>query len=55
MSSEKLADLILDRARLLVVPGTAFGPGGEQCIRMSFATGEDALRTAVERLGNLFG
>ncbi|MCR5137736.1 MAG: pyridoxal phosphate-dependent aminotransferase [Oscillospiraceae bacterium] len=54
MSSEELADYILEKARLLVVPGTAFGEGGEKCIRMSFATDTASLQTAVERLGQIF-
>jgi aminotransferase len=33
-----------------VVPGTAFGPGGEGFVRCSFATGLDGIKTAVSRM-----
>ena len=55
MSAEELADLILERAGMLVVPGTAFGEGGESCIRLSFAADRASLREAVSRLSLLFG
>ncbi len=55
MSAEELADHILEKAGVLVVPGTAFGEGGEGCIRMSFAADRASLEEAVRRLGQLFG
>ena len=54
MSSEELADYILEKAGVLVVPGTAFGEGGEKCIRMSFAADETSLGEAVRRLAKIF-
>lgn len=54
MSAEELADLILEKAGILVVPGTAFGEGGENCIRMSFAADRASLCEAVRRLSLLF-
>ena len=54
MSSEELADYILEKAGVLVVPGTAFGEGGEKCIRMSFAADEASLSEAVRRLARIF-
>lgn len=55
MRSEELADFILEKTKILLVPGTAFGEGGEGCLRMSFATNEEALSEAVTRLQKLFG
>lgn len=55
MSSEELADYILEKAGVLVVPGTAFGEGGEKCIRMSFAADLASLQEAVNRIARLFG
>ena len=54
MSAEQLADHILEKAGILVVPGTAFGEGGEKCIRLSFAASRDSLQEAVCRLNKLF-
>ena len=54
MSASELADYILDRAGVLVVPGTAFGEGGEGCIRMSFAADRASLLEAVRRLREVF-
>ena len=54
MSSEELADYILEKESMLVVPGTAFGEGGERCIRMSFATDSVSLKEAVVRMQRLF-
>ena len=55
MSAEQLAEYILEKTGILVVPGTAFGEGGEKCIRMSFAADEASLNEALRRLQGLFG
>jgi aspartate aminotransferase len=44
----ELAEHLLDRAGVALVPGSAFGAPGY--IRLSFATGMDTLKTALERL-----
>ena len=54
MSSEELADYMLEKSGILAVPGTAFGEGGEKCIRLSFAASKYALEEAVWRLRELF-
>ena len=54
MTAEQLADYILEKAGILVVPGTGFGEGGEKCIRLSFAADKTQLKTAVERLRKIF-
>ena len=54
MSAEQLADCILEKAGVLVVPGTAFGEGGEKCIRMSFAADKASLSEAVRRMRKIF-
>ena len=43
-----LAELLLERERLAVVPGEAFGAPGK--IRFSFACGMDIIEQALERL-----
>lgn len=44
----EFADRLLQDAHLALVPGSAFGCEG--CIRLSFATGMDTLREALDRL-----
>ncbi|MBW9092368.1 pyridoxal phosphate-dependent aminotransferase [Microbacterium jejuense] len=51
-TSLELADLILDKAEVAVVPGEAFGPSGY--LRLSYALGDDALLEGVQRLQRLF-
>ncbi|MFP7762271.1 pyridoxal phosphate-dependent aminotransferase [Marisediminicola sp. LYQ85] len=51
-TSLELADLILERAEVAVVPGEAFGPSGY--LRLSYALGDDALLEGVQRLQRLF-
>ena len=50
MDSFQIADYLLEEARIAVVPGDAYGLGGDKCIRLSFATSEDDLREALHRL-----
>lgn len=51
-TSLELADLILDKAEVAVVPGEAFGPSGY--LRLSYALGDDALLEGVRRMQDLF-
>jgi aspartate aminotransferase len=51
-TSLELADLILERAEVAVVPGEAFGPSGY--LRLSYALGDDALLEGIQRLQRLF-
>ncbi|WP_283607896.1 pyridoxal phosphate-dependent aminotransferase [Faecalispora anaeroviscerum] len=57
ISSAQLADYLLDHAKIAMVPGDVFGPGGEGYLRMSFANsyeniieGCGRLRKAIEEL-----
>lgn len=52
MDSFEIANYLLDEARIAVIPGDAYGLGGDKCIRMSFATAEEDLREALCRLEN---
>jgi aspartate aminotransferase len=52
-TSVELAALILDEVEVAVVPGEAFGTPGY--FRLSYALGDDDLRTGVERLAVLLG
>ena len=51
-SSTELAELILDKAEVAVVPGEAFGSPGY--LRLSYALGDDDLVEGVTRLQKLF-
>lgn len=51
-TSLELADYILEKAEVAVVPGEAFGPSGY--LRLSYALGDEALATGVARLQELF-
>jgi aspartate aminotransferase len=55
LSSLDFADLILREAHVALVPGTAFGQAGEGHVRLSFATADDLLEKAVERIGRVLG
>ncbi|MDH6181967.1 aspartate aminotransferase [Microbacteriaceae bacterium SG_E_30_P1] len=48
----ELADLILEKAEVAVVPGEAFGPSGY--LRLSYALGDEPLLEGVQRLQRLF-
>jgi len=51
-TSLELADLILEKAEVAVVPGEAFGPSGY--LRLSYALGDEALLEGIQRLQRLF-
>ncbi|MBR6452152.1 MAG: aminotransferase class I/II-fold pyridoxal phosphate-dependent enzyme [Lachnospiraceae bacterium] len=50
MSSEEFAFALLDAKNLAVVPGSAFGRGGEGFVRISYAYSLQKLKTAIARL-----
>lgn len=50
MRSAQLADFLLDKARVLAVPGSAFGKYGEGYMRFVYARSKDELKKAVERI-----
>jgi aspartate aminotransferase len=55
LTSTQAADLFLQEAHVAVTPGIAFGAAGEGHVRLSFATSDDALTQAVDRLGGVLG
>ena len=50
MSSEEFAEKLLRAEHVAVVPGEAFGPGGNGFVRCCYATGADELREALIRI-----
>lgn len=51
LSSEEFANRLLFEEHVAVVPGNAFGAGGEGHIRCSYATASDKIQVALERMG----
>jgi aspartate aminotransferase len=45
-----LADYLLDECGVAVLPGSDFGPGGEGYLRLSFATSQEQIAAALDRL-----
>lgn len=54
MNSEKCANYILNEAGVAVLPGTAFGPGGEGYLRFSYANSIENINEAIEKINQLF-
>ena len=52
-TSAELAEVLLERARVAVVPGEAFGAPGH--LRLSYALGDDQLAEGVGRFVEFFG
>ena len=50
MKSAELADYLLENAKIALVPGNVFGPGGEGYLRMSFANSYDNIVEGCKRL-----
>ena len=52
MSSEEFCERLLNEAKLAIVPGSAFGKGGEGFIRISYCYSLEQLKEAMDRLEN---
>jgi aspartate aminotransferase len=50
--SARFAESLLERSAVAVTPGSAFGPGGEGYVRLSFATSADVLRQVLVRMAD---
>ena len=55
MTSTQAADLFLQEAHVAVTPGVAFGAAGEGHVRLSFATSDELLHDAADRIGQVLG
>ena len=49
-SSDWMADYLLEEAGVAVLPGTAFGAGGEGYLRLCFANSMERIEEALERI-----
>lgn len=54
-TSMQFAELVLDRAQVVVTPGVGFGRYGEGFIRISLTTPSERLREAMERIVQTLG
>jgi aspartate/methionine/tyrosine aminotransferase len=45
--------LILEKARVALLPGTSFGEYGQGYLRIVYANSMENIKQALERLGNL--
>lgn len=50
LDDEAFANRLLTEKEVAVVPGSAFGPGGEGFVRCSYATAYDQLEEALDRI-----
>ncbi|AGB19950.1 aminotransferase class I/II-fold pyridoxal phosphate-dependent enzyme [Thermoanaerobacterium thermosaccharolyticum] len=50
LTSQEFCERLLKEERIAVVPGDAFGPGGEGYIRVSYAYSIDKIMKALERI-----
>lgn len=50
-SSQAFAEELVEQARVVTVPGSAFGEMGEGYLRLVFANSDENLREAVRRIG----
>lgn len=53
-SSKEFAIDLLNRARVTVTPGSAFGPSGEHHVRLAYCVHEDTINLAFDRIENFF-
>lgn len=49
-NSETVANELLEKAHVITIPGSAFGPHGEGYLRISYANSEENLKEAVKRI-----
>jgi len=47
---DAFTDRLLKEAMIAATPGSAFGPGGADCVRLSYATSQARIRQALERI-----
>jgi LL-diaminopimelate aminotransferase len=52
-TSSSFAELVLDRANVVVSPGGAYGPSGEGFVRISLTVADHRLEEAVDRIASI--
>ena len=51
MNATDFAMDLLERERVIVVPGNAFGEGSSRYVRLSFATSDENIKKGIARIG----
>jgi aminotransferase len=51
-TSQEFAEELIKEARVVVVPGSAFGSMGEGYLRLVFANSDENLHEAIQRIGD---
>ncbi len=52
MTSERFAELMLEKAKVALLPGTNFGEFGQGYVRLSYATGIERIREGLRRIAS---
>ncbi len=52
---DAFTERLLKEALIAATPGSAFGPGGADYVRLSYATSQDRIREALERIEKMLG
>tara|TARA_B100002049_G_scaffold17420_1_gene11841 strand:- start:363 stop:719 length:357 start_codon:yes stop_codon:yes gene_type:complete len=55
MNGEEFAERCLQDAGVAIIPGTAFGKFAVNNVRLNFATSEEDLSKALEKINNMLG
>ncbi|HII67449.1 MAG TPA: aminotransferase class I/II-fold pyridoxal phosphate-dependent enzyme, partial [Thermococcaceae archaeon] len=50
LTSREFSELMIKEAKVVLVPGSAFGKTGEGYVRISYATGYEKLEEAMDRM-----
>ncbi|MBQ1703745.1 MAG: aminotransferase class I/II-fold pyridoxal phosphate-dependent enzyme, partial [Oscillospiraceae bacterium] len=51
LSSDEFSTRLLKEEKVAVIPGSAFGAGGEGFVRMCYASSVANIETALDRMG----
>ena len=55
MTSNELANIILEEAGVALLPGSSFGEHGEGYLRLSYATSIETIQLGLERIRTFLG
>jgi aspartate aminotransferase len=53
ISSSEMADLLLEKAGVAVLPGSAFGEYGEGYLRLTYSNSIEKIQKAIQRIGEV--
>jgi aspartate/methionine/tyrosine aminotransferase len=50
MNSQEFSEFLLNKAHVVVTPGSVFGTNGEHHVRISFSTSMEQIKKGVEKI-----